>query len=187
MPPLKTEKKGQNMSTTHHYHKPIEQRIQSAAYIMLLWMILLAFALGLGGCATPAAEQAVVPPVPSAHVLCDTGSRRLLVSARDDAETLTIVAVDRSSTLSYWDAISQFEPYPSTVALTPGQHTLRVRYSDAIFYGEAELELAAEAGATYRLQRQVVGLSVRFWLVDAEGQQVGTVVSNTLRNGNNNG
>jgi hypothetical protein len=156
---------------------------------VVLWFILLALALMSSGCATVQAAfgtgGTITPP--SARVLTDTGSRRLLVSARDDAETLTIVALDRGSTLSFWGTIARLEPYPSTVELQPGYHTLRVRYSDGIFHSDAELTLEAEAGATYRLRREVVGLGVHFWLVDAEGRQVGTMVSNTLRNDNMRG
>lgn len=149
--------------------------------------LLLAATLGSAGCGSvreyfggrsAAEEQAFAAA--QARVVCDNSSRRLQVTARGDAETLAITAIDAVSTHSYWRAVSTSDAYPETVLLTPGPHVLGVRYRDAIFSGDGELSLDATAGTTYRLQRRVLGLSVQFWLEDAQGQRVGSVATLAL-------
>jgi hypothetical protein len=150
-----------------------------------------ALLLGTGGCSTmrnylgmqqenelPDPERLNLEQV--ARVICETSSRRLLVAARDDAEQLKITAVDAQSLHSYWDGLFNGGAYPSAVRIMPGTHVLQVQYQDAVFYGDGELKLDAEAGKTYKVRQKVLGLSVQFWLEDSDGRQVGTAVSKVL-------
>jgi len=134
--------------------------------------------LAMGGCAQwrslvgddDAEQQALLQN--SARVVNAPESRRIMVREHDDAERVIVTAVDRVSTHSYWRGLFGATPYETEVMLPPGSHTLQVRYQDAMFYGDGELSFDAEAGQIYRLQKKALGLSVQFWLEDAQGQRI---------------
>lgn len=142
---------------------------------------------GLAGCTLVQEQLGMAPqsepltPENSAQVDCETGSRRLLFKDRNDAELLSIAAIDKVSTFSYWRAVAEPTPYATTTVLTPGPHTLQVQYRDAVFLAETELSFAAEAGQSYKLHKSVQGLSVHFWVEDAAGRSIAAVDSGEIR------
>jgi hypothetical protein len=158
---------------------------------MRIAILLLVTLFGIGGCATlreqfggDSAEQKQRDAAlleSSAQLICDNHSRRLWVKERDDAELLTITAIDTVSTHSYWRGLFAHTAYVEMAVLTPGVHTVQVQYEDAIFYGNGELTLDASAGKTYKLQKRVLSLGVQFWIEDAQGQRVTTVDDSTLQ------
>jgi hypothetical protein len=164
-------------------------RVMPRATLALLCGALL---LGTSGCSSMrnyfGMQEQIELPDPErlsseqiAQVIGETRSRRLLVAARDDAETLTITAVDAQSLHSYRRALFDGSAYPGAVKIMPGAHVLQVQYRDAVFYGDGELKLDAEAGKIYKLRQKVLGLSVWFWLEDGDGNKMGATVSNVLR------
>ena len=149
-------------------------------------VLLIVLVIGISGCValrkSLGFEQPADPATaePSAYVVCENSSRRLLVKDRDDAELLTVTAVDAASTRSYWQGLFYPTSYATAVALKSGSHQLQILYQDAVFYGSGELTFTAEAGKTYKLKKRVLGLNVQFWIEDDLGQRVGGTTNSDL-------
>jgi len=96
-------------------------------------------------------------------------------AGEEDRDSLSAVAITKLDGKNLFDPSIQYS-YPQVAYLTPGPHTIHVRYFYPFIEADGCLQLDAIAGETYFIRKRTMDDGIRIWLENANtGAVVGSI------------